>query len=82
MSVTLTQVPQDNTTGENTDPLGYKTESDGVVFFHAPGKVTPFLDDASGVEHSKSNVATAPAAGVVEDNTASKKASPSDQSRS
>ena len=82
MSITLTQVPQDNNTGENTDPLGYETESDGVKFFHAPGKVLPFLDDVSGVEHSKSRVADAPAAGVVEDNTASKKKFPSDQSRS
>ena len=81
MSVTLTQVPQDNTTGENTDPLGYVTEHDGVAFFHAPGQVRPFLDDGSGIEHSKSNVDTAPAAGVVEHNTLSTKANPSDESR-
>ncbi len=82
MGITLTQVPQNNNTGESTDPLGYETESDGVKFFWGPGQRRSFTDEATGQQHSISNVAAAPAGGVLEDNELSKKKNPSDQSRS
>lgn len=80
MSIKLTQVPQNSTTGENTDPLGYETTYDGQTFFWAPGQTRSFADDGQGIGHA-ANTSTGPAAGVVEDNLSSKKHRPSDVSR-
>jgi len=79
MSIKTTQVPQDNDTGENTDPIGYETTYDGQTFFHAPGQVRSFLDDGQALGHIANATGSGP--WVVEDNASSAKAYPSDDSR-
>jgi hypothetical protein len=71
MSIRLTQVPQDNNTGENTDPIGYETTFDGQTFYWAPGQQRAFGDDGQGVGHINNSGSGSPAGGVVEDNQAS-----------
>lgn len=82
MTIKVTQVPQNNSTGENTDPLGYEATFDGQTYFFAPGQVRSFADDRVGVGVAGNSGAGAPATGIVEDNVSSKKKNPNDQSRS
>lgn len=81
MPVRVTQVPQNNTEGENTDPIGYTTEFDGQAFFWAPGQMRS-IEDTQATGQLASAVDGAPAAGVVEDGVASKKRFPNAESRS
>lgn len=80
MSIRLTQVPQDNNTGENTDPIGYETTFDGQTFFWAPGQMRA-MSASIGVGHAANSGSGSPAAGVVEDNELSGKAYPGYASR-
>lgn len=77
----LTQVPQDNNTGENTNPIGYETTFDGQTFFWAPGEKRAFASDANGVGHAANSGNGSPAAGVVEDSELSTKKNPDYASR-
>ncbi len=76
MSLRVTQVNQNATTQENNDPLGYETTFDGQTFFWAPGQQRAFGDDGQGLGHAANSGAGSPAAAVVADDTASKKADP------
>jgi hypothetical protein len=80
MSKRLTAVPQNSTTGENTDPIGFETTYDGQTFFWAPGEMRAFADDGQGIGHINNNGAGSPAAAVVEDNESSKKRFPNESS--
>jgi hypothetical protein len=81
MGVRLTQVPQDSTTGESTDPIGYTVEADGQSYFFAPNQTRNFMNDGVG-----NSLATClnedvggnaePQAGVIEDNSSSAKYRP------
>ena len=82
MAMRLTQVPQDSTTGENTDPIGYETTYDGQTFFWAPGQLRSFADDGQAIGHAGNSSEGSPDAGVIEDNTASAKYYPNQSSRS
>ena len=82
MAIRVTAVPQNNTEGENTDPIGFETEYDGTVFFWAPGQIRSFGDDGQAIGHIGGDVDGAPAAGVVQDNATSKKRYPNAESRS
>lgn len=81
MSIRLTQVPQNSTTGENTDPIGYETTFDGQTFFWAPGQTRAYADDGQGIGHLNNSGNGSPAAGVVEDNALSGAKYPSYGSR-
>lgn len=80
MGIKVTQVPQDNNTGENTDPIQYETTFDGQTFNWAPGQVRPILDDGNATGHIGNATGSGP--WVVEDNASSAKAYPNDESRS
>jgi len=73
MAMRLTQVPQNSTTGESTDPIGYETTYDGQTFFWGPGQRRVFGDDGQALGHAGNSGAGSPAAGVVQDNTLSLK---------
>ena len=81
MAMRLTAVPQDNTTGENTDPLAYETVFDGQTFNWGPGEVRAFGDDGQGIGHIN-NDSQGPAGAVVQDNSLSAKYYPATESRS
>ncbi len=82
MALRLTQVPQDNATGENTDPLAFETSYDGQTFNWAPGEKRAFADDGQGIGHADNSGSGSPAAGVVVDNELSTKQYPDYAARS
>lgn len=81
MPIRGTQVPQDNTTGENTDPIGFETTYDGQTFFWAPGELRSFGDDGQAIGHLGNSGAGSPAAGVVIDDSTSGKRFPNSDAR-
>ena len=81
MGLRLTQVPQDNNTGENTDPIGFETTYDGQTFFWAPGEKRVFGDDGQAIGHSNNSGAGSPDAGVVVDDSLSTKKYPDTNDR-
>ena len=80
MPITLTQVPQNNNTGENTDPVGAETTFDGQTFFFAPGQTRSFSNSV-GEGHAASTPNGEAAGAIVEDNSASTKKYPNAKSR-
>lgn len=80
MPIRITQVPQNNTTGETDDPIAYETEYDGQKFTWAPGQMRS-IDTAQAIGHIAGEVDGAPAAGVVQDNASSGKKYPNQDSR-
>lgn len=76
MPVRVTQVQQDNNTGETTDPICYETTYDGQTFNWAPGEQRNFGDDGQGIGHINNAGEGSPDAAVVADNSSSKKKNP------
>ena len=81
MSMRLTHVPRNSTTGEATDPIGFETTYDGQTFFWAHGQTRNLADDGQAVGHAGNSGAGSPATGVVEDNALSLKYYPDYASR-
>ncbi len=82
MSMRLTYVLQNNTQQETTDPIQFETTYDGQTFVWGPGQMRSFADDGQAIGHAGNSGSGSPAAGVVEDNAASKKQFPNSDSRS
>ncbi len=79
MTVNVVQVPQNNTSGESTDPIGYETTFDGQTFFWGPNQKRSFLDDGVATGHIGNATGSGP--WVVEDNSSSARKYPGGESR-
>ncbi len=71
MPIRITAVPQDNATGEMTDPLGYDATYDNMTFHFGPGQRRNFPDAGVGLGFAADD--SVPAAAIIQDNTSSGK---------
>ena len=82
MAMRLTQVPQNSTDQDVSDPIGYETTYDGQTFHWGPNEKRAFGDDGQAIGHVNNAGAGSPAEGVVQDNALSLKQYPNSDSRS